>query len=61
MALILTRKNKQSLTMTTSAGETIKIVAHDIHNGKVCLSIEAPQSVVIVRDEARVRDREAKS
>ncbi|ARN74619.1 carbon storage regulator [Oceanicoccus sagamiensis] len=51
MALVLTRKENQSITFTTESGEIIQLAVSRLCRGQVSLCIDAPKAVRIVRTE----------
>ena len=49
--LILARRQDESVIITTSSGEEIKVLIIDAHNGFTKLGIQAPLNYEILREE----------
>ena len=55
--LVLSRKPRQTITMTTASGEIVIVTLVEICRDKVRLGFEAPPTVRIVRDDAKETER----
>jgi len=53
--LVLSRKNGQRITFTTAGGEHITLMIDQIHGKSARISIDAPQTVKILRSEAAAK------
>ena len=53
MALVLTRKEMESIVITTEAGTKIIVTVFDIAGGKCRVAIDAPRKIKVVRDNAK--------
>ena len=49
--LVVTRREQETVIITTADGTQIRIIVADIYGGKVRLAFDAPQSVTIDRLE----------
>ncbi len=49
--LVLTRYAGERIRLTTASGEEIWVVVTEVERGKCRLAIEAPQTVIIQREE----------
>lgn len=56
--LILTRKISQAVYLTTQDGTVITVAIDGIGQREVRLAFDAPNSVKIVRDDAKQKERE---
>ena len=53
--LVLSRKDGQRITLTTAGGERITLMIDQIHGKSARISIEAPQTVKILRSEVAAK------
>lgn len=53
--LVLSRKDGQRITLTTEGGEHITLMIDQIHGKSARISIEAPQTVKILRSEVAAK------
>lgn len=49
--LVLSRRAREWVTITTPSGETIRVCVVDVDRGKVRLGFDAAKDVAIMRDE----------
>jgi len=53
--LVLSRKDGQRITFTTAGGEHITLMIDQIHGKSARISIDAPQTVKILRSEVAAK------
>ena len=53
--LVLSRKDGQRITFTTAGGENITLMIDQIHGKSARISIEAPQTIKILRSEVAAK------
>lgn len=58
--MVLSRKDGQRITLTTGGGETIEVVIDRMQRGTARVSINAPQSVKVMRSEVIERILQAR-